>query len=166
MYRRSILIFIVLLLGASNLFAQNKLAVFSNGGYSNHLTREGLNLELGADYEILKHLDVSLALRHNALYTYNSQVIIQNTALYVSWIIVNRNAHRLMIGPGICYGNYYRNDPEGIFKQYDSPCLHPIRIQYDYTIKDKFKFGTILGMYGDDGDGTNYIGLMLGYRLR
>ncbi|NJK97224.1 MAG: hypothetical protein HC831_28300 [Chloroflexia bacterium] len=147
--------------------AQKKLSIFSSTGYTSHLSRKGINLELGLDYEVLKRLDVSVAYRYNYMNReLDNKVEINNVSLYLSWIVLNKNSHRLLIGPGVYYGKYLRfNDYMGFEKEYTDTWINPVRLQYDYTFTKNIKIGGIVSLYGDDSDGTTYFGFLLGYKF-
>ncbi len=150
-----------------NLFAQNKLSVFTSTGYTNHLIRKGINWELGLDYEIFKRLDIATAYRYNYMnYKVDNKVEVNSISIYLSWIILNKNSQRLLAGPGFSYGKYLRyTDNIGFEKEYTDKWINPVRIQYDYTFPKKIRIGGIVSLYGDDGDGTAYFGLLVGYKF-
>ena len=56
---------LITMLTNPDIVAQNKLSVFTSTGYTNHLNRNGINWEIGIDYEIFKRLDISTAYRYN-----------------------------------------------------------------------------------------------------
>ncbi len=147
--------------------AQNKFSIFTTTGYTNHLNRNGINLEIGFDYEIFKWLDISMAYRYNYMNrNIDNKVEINNASLYLSWIILNKNSQRLLVGSGIYYGKYNRfTEHIGFEKEYTETWINPVRLQYDYTFSKNIRIGGILSLYGDDGDGTTYLGLMLGYKF-
>lgn len=150
-----------------NMVAQNKWSVFTSTGYTSHLSRQGINWELGLDYEVWKWFDISAAYRYNYMNrNMDNKVEVNNMSLYLSWIALNKNSHRLLIGPGIFYGKYLRyTDYMGFEKEYSMTWLNPVRIQYDYTFPKKFRIGGIVSLYGDDADGTTYFGFLAGYRF-
>lgn len=123
----------------------------------------GLNLEFGADIQMFKHLNFSMAHRFNKMQDDVAQVVINNTSMYLSLTAINKNSHRLNIGPGVAYGDYYRSYPENDTKDYTSFTFNPVRIQYDYLLTNGIRFGSVIGLYGDDGDGTLYGGITIGY---
>ena len=146
--------------------AQNKFSIFTSTGYTNHLTRNGINMEIGFDYEILKRLDITMAYRYNYMSRDNDhKVEINNTSLYLSWIILNRNSHRFLIGSGLYYGKYKRYSDYSFEKEYTQIWINPVRLLYDYTFSNNVRIGGIVSMYGDDGDGTSYFGFLLGYKF-
>lgn len=156
-----------------SIFAQSNISVFTSTGYTHHLGRNGINLELGLDYEIFKRLDITTAYRycymnrHDEWSYLSNKVEVSNISFYLSWIIMNKNSHRIMAGPGIFYGKYIRNNnknPE-FNKEYVSTWINPVRIQYDYTFPKNFRIGGIISLYGDDADGTTYFGVLAGYRF-
>lgn len=163
------LILSCLLVIYSNLetIAQNKFSIFTSTGYTNHLNRNGINLELGLDYEIFKRLDISMAYRYNYMNrNIDSKVEVNNVSLYLSWIVLNKNSHRCLIGPGVFYGKYLRfSNYMGFEKEYTDTWINPVRLQYDYTFPKNVKIGGIVSLYGDDGDGTTYFGFLLGYKF-
>ena len=150
-----------------DIVAQNKLSIFTSTGYTSHLGRNGINLELGLDYEIFKRFDISVVYRYNYMNrNVDNKVEVNSISLYLSWIIINKNSHRLLIGPGIYYGKYLRyNDFMGFEKEYTDTWINPVRVQYDFTFPKNIKIGGIVSIYGDDGDGTTYFGFLLGYKF-
>ena len=96
----------------------------------------------------------------------DNKVVVNNISFYISYIIINKNSNRLLIGPGIFYGKYLRhNDYVGFEKEYTNTVINPVRIQYDYTFSSNMRIGGIVSLYGDDRDGTEYFGLLLGYKF-
>lgn len=152
---------------------QNKLIPFFSGGAMHHLGKGGVNIEFGGEYEILKHLGVSANYRYSLLVNQSKDKVEVNAmGINLSWILLNKNSNRLSISSGITAGNYYRltnnslnvNNPVSEKEYYDI-WWNPFRIQYDYTFSGNVMFGTYLGLYGDDGDNSNLIGFVIGYKL-
>jgi hypothetical protein len=156
-----------------NTSGQNKIIPFFSGGAIHHLGRVGVNMELGGEYEILKHLGISANYRYSLLSNqFNDKIKINTIALNLSWIIINRNSNRLSISTGLNAGNYYSlsinsaNTYNPRFeKDYYDIWWNPAKIQYDYTFSNKIMLGTYLSFYGDDGDNSNLIGFVIGYKL-
>lgn len=150
-----------------SILAQDKFSIFTSTGYVSHLGRKGINLELGLDYEMLKRVDISVAYRYSYMNKeFDNKVEVNNISLYFSWVMINKNSHRLLIGPGVYYGRYIRNDSyTGFDKDYKMAWINPVRIQYDYTFSKNIRIGGIMSLYGDDGDGTTYFGFLLGYKI-
>lgn len=147
--------------------AQIKVSPFISSGYMSHLRRTGLNTEIGIDFELIKRIDILSSLRYSLLdANSDNQVKIKAASLFLSYIPVNNENHRLMVGPGISYGNYerYTKSLGGFEKEYDSFWFNPVKIRYDYKIQS-FKVGLDASLYGEDGDDSTYIGLVLSYEI-
>lgn len=156
-----------------NASSQNKVIPTFSCGYIHHLGRSGVNFELGGEYEILKHLGVSANYRYSLLSRQSKDKIkINAMAINLSWIVINTNRNRLSISTGLTAGNYYSlsNNWMNLYnprfeKDYYAIWWNPFKIQYDYTFSNKAMVGTYLSFYGDDGDNSNSIGIVIGYKL-
>lgn len=144
-------------------FGQINITPYVSAGFANHLTFNGLNYELGIESEFLKRAALSLYYRHMDA---NGEIIVSAVSANISYVVINRNNHRLMLGPGLSYGKYSRNTgTPGYDKEYTSTWFDWGKIQYDYSFLSKYMIGIKASLSGDDGDGTTYIGLVIGYKL-
>lgn len=157
------LIFIALLLFTTASFGQIITTPYISAGWANHLTRNGLNYECGLETEFLKRVDLTINYRHMNL---EQEIIVSAVSVNISYIVVNRNNHRLMVGPGFSYGNYKRDTETPFYdKEYNSSWFDWGKIRYDYTINDKIRIGVIGSLSGEDGDGSTFVGLLLGLKI-
>jgi hypothetical protein len=93
-------------------------------------------------------------------------IIVSAVSANISYVIINRNNHRLLLGPGLSYGKYIRDTgTPGYDKNYTSIWFDWGKIRYDYTLKNKYRLGIVGSLSGEDGDGSTYIGLVFGYKL-
>lgn len=147
--------------------AQFRISPYLTTGYMNHLGRNGINTEIGVDFEIVKRLDVAFSARYSSLdNNMENEVTINALSSFVSFVIVNREQHRLMLGPGVSYGRYKRfTETIGFEKEYKSFWFNPVKIRYDYNINQNLRAGLDVSLYGEDGDGSMYFGLVFGYVL-
>ena len=145
------------------IFGQVNITPYISAGVANHLIGNGLNYELGIESEFFKRADITLNYRHmNVL----GQVRVSAVSANISFVVINRNNHRLMLGPGLSYGKYTRETgTPGYDKEYTSMWFDWGKIQYDYTVKSKYRFGIKVSLSGEDGDGSTFIGLVIGYKL-
>jgi hypothetical protein len=149
-------------------FAKNKNTLYFSSGYAEHFSSSGINFELGSENELFKKLDWSYNLRY--CYTTGeglskNHITMLNTT--ISYIMINYNNHRFMLGPGLAAGKYDRYNSKGYLeKTYYAIGLDYVKMRYDYTIQDTYRIGLIGAIYGDDGDGTTYFGFTIGYKLR
>jgi hypothetical protein len=96
----------------------------------------------------------------------NGEIIVSAVSANISYVIINRNNHRLMLGPGLSYGKYTRDTgTPGYDKEHTSIWFDWGKLHYDYTVKNKYRFGIKASLSGEDGDGSTYIGLILGIKL-
>ena len=146
-------------------YSQVTISPYLSVGYMNHLTRNGINSELGVDFEIIKRINVSASFRYSLLdKKTDNEIEVKATSLFLSYVILNQGHHKLMIGPGISYGNYKRyTENIGFEKAYKEYWFNPLKLRYDYIFNTKIKIGLDASLYGDDGDGATYLGLVLGY---
>jgi hypothetical protein len=123
--------------------AQVKISPFISSGYMSHLTRQGINTELGISFELLKRIDISASARYSLLDSNSdNQVKVKAFNSFISYVLINKEKHKLMLGPGISYGNYERyTAPNGFEKEYNDLWINPIKIRYDYRLSNKFKIG-------------------------
>jgi len=152
---------LVLLLSGLTSVGQVIISPYLSAGYASHLGRNGINLEAGVESEFFQRADVTLNYRYmNA----EKEIKVSAISVNLSYILINRDNHRLMIGPGFSCGNYTRSTgTPGYDKNYTSAWFDWCRIRYDYTIRGRFKLGLISSLYGDDGDKTFYAGLLAGF---
>ena len=67
---------------------------------------------------------------------------------------------------GLTYGKYKRyTDYLGLDNHYEEVWWDPVKLRYDYTIHDRIRLGAIFSLTGEDGDGSTYIGVLLGYKF-
>jgi hypothetical protein len=136
---------------------------YVSAGWANHLAWNGVNYELGLETEFFRRADLTLNYRHMNV---EDQVIVSAFSMNISYIIINRNNHRLMAGPGLSHGNYKRYTETPFYdKDYISWWFDYGKIRYDYTINDKIRLGIIGSLSGDDGDGSTFVGLLLGLKI-
>ena len=134
-------------------------------GYMNHLSRDGINSEVGIDFEISKRFNISTGFRYSLLEkNTDNEVETKALSLFLSYIAINSAHHKLMLGPGISYGIYKRyTEYIGFEKEYKHYWLNPIKLRYDYVLNSKIKLGLDASVYGDDGDVALYLGFVTGY---
>ncbi len=146
-------------------YAQMSISPYLSTGYMNHLARNGINSEFGIDFEFIKRINVSTGYRYSLLdKKTDNEVEVKALSLFLSYVILNKEHHKLMIGPGVSFGNYKRYTKNiGFEKEYKAFWLNPIKLRYDYIFKSKIKIGLDASIYDDDGDGSTYLGLVLGY---
>jgi hypothetical protein len=149
------------------LYSQVHITPYVSSGYINHLGRNGINTELGIDAEFFKRLDLSINYRYTkANRDIGNEVTISGMSSNISYILINRNNHRFMFGPGLTLGKYRRyTDYLGFEKEYESLWFDFVKLRYDYTIFDKIRLGSIIYLTGDDGDSSTYFGLLIGYKF-
>ncbi len=156
-----------------NASGQDKIIPYVSVGAMHHLGRGGVNVELGGECEVIKRFSVSGNYRHSYLVgNLGSKINIDALALNLSWIVINKNNNRLSVSTGINAGRYYSlsfNSMDKINpryeKQYYNVWWNPAKIQYDYTFSNKVMIGAYLGFYRDDGDNSNLLGFVIGYKL-
>lgn len=154
---------LVLLLSSITSIGQVIISPYASTGYARHLGRDGINLELGIESEIFQRVDITLNYR---LMNAEKEIKVSAISANVSYVLINRDNHRLMLGPGFSYGNYTRStDTPGYDKNYTSTWFDWCKIRYDYTLCDRYRLGLISSFYGDDGDGTLYFGFVVGFKL-
>lgn len=148
-------------------YSQIKISPFVSSGFLNHLGRNGINTELGLGVELFKRIDISTAYRHSyANSQHDNKVVINSLSVFVSFIPVNRNGNRLLVGPGINYGKYLRYKENMVFeKEYTEKSYNYLKLQFDHTFKSKLMVGGVATLYSDDGDGSAYLGVLVGYTL-
>ncbi|MCF8335552.1 MAG: hypothetical protein K9H65_03010 [Bacteroidales bacterium] len=168
MYWKKLIIVTIAILSTSFAYTQNNLTAFFSPGYISHFGN-GYNLEAGIDYEIVRFLDVAVNYRHAKTFAHEvDEVNMSNISAFISWIALNKNDHRLMLGPGIHYGTYerYSSWDEGTWhKEYSSYTIDYVKVRYDYSINERISIGSMASIFGDDGDGSLSAGLVVGYRL-
>lgn len=133
-------------------------------GPVNHLSRNGLNYEIGFENEFFKRVDVSINYRYMKI---GNEISVSAVSTNLSYIIISRNNHRLMLGPGFSYGKYKRmTDTYGYDKEHTSTWIDWGKIRYDYTLKNNIRLGIVGSLSGEDGDGSTFFGIVLGYKLQ
>lgn len=159
-----LLLFIVL---PFTLHSQVFITPYVSSGYINHLGRNGINSEFGIEAEFFKRLDLSVNYRYTkATRDIGNDVTISGMSSTISYILINRNNHRFMLGTGLTYGKYKRyTDYLGLDNHYEQVWWDPVKLRYDYTIHDRIRVGAIFSLTGEDGDGSTYIGVLLGYKF-
>jgi len=158
------LIFVLLMFPVIS-YSQVTISPYLSAGYMNHLTRNGINSELGVDFVFIKRINVSTSFRYSSLdKKTENEIEIKALSLFLSYVILNKKHQKLMIGPGVSYGNYKRCTKNiGFEKEYRDYWINPIKLRYDYILSSKIKIGLDASLYGDDGDGSTYLGLVFGY---
>lgn len=161
------LLLLLLIIYPFNLQSQVSITPYVSSGYINHLGRTGINSEFGIEAEFFKRLDLSINYRYTkANRDVGNEVTISGITSNISYILINRNNHRFMLGPGLTLGRYTRyTDYLGFEKEYESLWFDFVKLRYDYTIQDKIRVGTIVYLTGDDGDSSTYFGLLIGYKF-
>lgn len=149
------------------LFAQVNITPYLSSGYIKHLGRTGINSEIGIEAEFFRRLDLSVNYRYTkATRDVANDVTISGISSNISYILINRNDHRFMLGTGLTYGRYERyTDYLGLDNHYKKIWFDPAKLRYDYTILERIRIGAIFSITGEDGDGSTYFGLLLGYRF-
>ena len=158
------LVFILLIFPVIS-YSQVTISPYLSVGYMNHLTRNGINSELGIDFEFIKRINVSTSFRYSSLdKKTDNEIETKALSIFLSYVILNKEHHKLMIGPGFTYGNYKRyTENIGFEKEYKEYWFNPVKFRYDYIFSSKIKIGLDASLYGDDGDGATYFGLVFGY---
>jgi len=167
---RKIYLLVYLLMLFTPLYSNAQLNVspFIAVGHMSHLGRTGVNTEVGANFQFVKRMNIITSFRYSSLDpNSDNQIKIRATSSFVVYRIISKEKHQLMVGPGICYGNYerYTSFLDGFEKETNGFWINPLKIRYDYTLPNKMILGVDLSLYGDDGDGTTFIGAVFGYRL-
>lgn len=147
--------------------SQVYITPYVSSGYINHLGRTGINSEFGIEAEFFKRVDLSINYRSaKATRDIGNDVTISGISSNISYILINRNNHRFMLGTGLTYGKYKRyTDYLGLDNHYEESWWDPIKLRYDYTIHDRIRVGAIISITGEDGDGSTYFGALLGYKF-
>lgn len=161
------LLLLLLIISPFTLHSQVFITPYVSSGYINHLGRNGINSEFGIEAEFFKRLDLSVHYRYTkATRDIGNDVTISGMSSTISFILINRNNHRFMLGTGLAYGRYKRyTDYLGFEKEYESSWWDPVKLRYDYTVLDKIRVGAIISLTGEDGDGSTYLGVLLGYKF-
>lgn len=161
------LLLLLLIISPFTLYSQVYITPYVSSGYINHLGRNGINTELGIEAEFFKQLDLSINYRYTkANRDIGNEVTISGISSNISYIIINRNNHRFMLGPGLTLGRYKRyTDYLGLDNHYESFWFDPVKLRYDYTILDKIRVGAIISLTGEDRDGSTYFGVLIGYKF-
>lgn len=117
--------------------------------------------------DITKRVNLAIEARYSLMDRDNAnEVQINAYSGYISVSLINNGKHRVMMGPGFSIGNYRRfTSPFGFEKEYKSTWVNFAKMRYDYRLASGLSIGTDMSLYGDDGDGSFYFGLVLGYRL-
>ena len=152
-----------------NAFSQINVNPYFSVGYLNHMGRNGYNVELGADREVQRFVDVSANARFSwcdSDLRYNNQTIVMALALNVSFIALNNEKMRLMVGPGLSYGNYQRHTAYvGIEKNGKTLWIDYAKVRFDYKIDTKTSVGMIVALYGDGGKTAIMAGFLASFKL-
>ncbi len=145
--------------------SQNTVSPYLFGGYMNHLTRNGVNGGVGVDLGITKYANLAIEYRYSLLDNNSAnQVDISGYSMFLSYVILNKEHHKIMVGTGIGYEKYTRyTETIGFEKQYYGFCYNPVKLRYDYIFGNHLKVGIDATLYGDDGDGSLFTGFVLGY---
>jgi len=161
------LLLLLLIIPPFTLHSQIYITPYVSSGYINHLSRNGLNTEFGAEAEFFKRLDLSVNFRFaKATRDIGNDVTISGISSNISYVLINRDNHRFMLGTGLTYGRYKRySDYLGLDNHYEKAWWDPVKLRYDYTIHDRIRAGVIFSLSGEDGDGSTYIGVLLGYKF-
>lgn len=163
---KKLLLFLLIIFPFS-LYSQVNITPYVSSGYIKHLGRTGINSEFGIEAEFFKRLDLSINYRYTkADRDIGNEVTISGITSNISYILINRNNHRFMLGPGLTLGTYKRYTHYlGFEKEYESLWFDFVKLRYDYTIQDKYRVGSIIYLTGDDGDSSTYFGLLFGYKF-
>lgn len=158
------ILFIVLILPFFS-YSQLKTSPYVSVGYINHIGRNGINTELGLDFEFKKRINISPNYRYASLANdTENEITINSLSLFLSYILLNKKQYKLMVGSGISYGSYKRFTSNiGLEKNYNDIGFNPIKLRYNYLFSSKIKIGLDASIYGDDGDGSTFIGINFGY---
>jgi hypothetical protein len=160
------LIFFVFVLSFPySVFAQAKISPYISSGFINHLGRNGINSEIGIDFDFLKKLNLAGCARYSILAkNTSSEVEIKAASVYLSFILLNKNNNKLMVGPGLSHGTYKRYTRGiGFEKEYSYYWVDFLKIRYDYFLSEHAKIGLNFSLTDDDGDGSTFLGLVVGY---
>lgn len=149
------------------LHAQIHITPYVASGYINHLGRNGINSELGIDAELCRRLDLAVNYRYTkATRDFGNDVKISGISSNISYILINRNNHRFMIGTGLTYGRYIRYlEYLGLEHDNKNVWFDPVKLRYDYTLPDGLRVGAIVSVTGENGDGSTFFGVLLGYKF-
>ncbi|MEL7119484.1 MAG: hypothetical protein AAFO07_08590 [Bacteroidota bacterium] len=148
--------------------AQIKVLPTISLGYMNHLNRSGYNAEVGINFELNKRLDIAPSFRFSNLDSGNpnNKVSVRAGALFLSYIFINNGKYRLLAGPGLSFGTYERStEGIGFEKEYNDTWFNPLKARFDYNINEQLRLGFDASIYGDDSDGSIFLGLVMSYLL-
>jgi hypothetical protein len=166
---KKIIFLLFVLVFSMNAFGQMNINPYFSIGYLNHMGRNGYNVELGADREVHKLIDVSANARFSwcdSDLRFNNQTIVLALALNVSFIALNNESMRLMIGPGLSYGNYQRHTAYvGIEKNGKTIWIDYAKIRFDYKLDTKTSVGMNAALYGDGGNLSIMAGFVASFKL-
>jgi hypothetical protein len=145
--------------------AQVKVSPYFSAGYMSHLNRKGFSTEIGVDADVIKWLNIAVDYRYSSLEKNKpNEVEIKVFSTFVSYVFINKSKHKLMAGPGFYYGNYKRyTEGMGFEKEYKDHGFHWLKVRYDYIFNPHAKIGVNASLFGDDGDGSTYLGVVMGY---
>ena len=161
------LLLLLLIILPLTLHSQINITPYVSSGYINHLGRDGVSTELGVDAEFFKRADLSIDYRFaKATRDVGNDVTFSGISSTISFILINRNNNRFMIGTGLTHGSYKRyTDYLGFEKEYQDSWWDPVKLRYDYTLLNKIRVGAIISLTGEDGDSSTYFGVLLGYKF-
>ena len=166
---KKIIFLLLVLVFSMNAFGQMNINPYFSLGYLNHLGRNGYNVELGADREVHKLIDVSANARFSwcdSDLRFNNQTIVFALAANVSYIALNNEKYRLMAGPGFSIGNYQKHTSYvGIEKTGATIWIDYLKIRFDYYLDKNLSVGAITAAYGDGGKLAIMLGLLASYKL-
>ena len=147
------------------LFGQVKVYPEISLGRIYHLGGIGSNTEIGLGFELGKRIDLSVAYRAARINIFsNRRVEIDGISSFISYSLIKRKHHNLMIGTGLFYGRYYRLKSFQITdKVYIGSSWNKVKLSYDYIFINGFKIGTDIILYGDDVDTSRYLGFNIGF---
>lgn len=158
----------VLLFGASTSHAQLHLTPYISSGYAGFLSLNGINTQVGLDLQLYKRIDIMSEYRFtNTLRNkWGNTLNVKGVSTFFTFSPIQNDKHKLMIGPGFTAGiveKFYYGDVYHI--KYAEIWLDFFKIRYYYKMNNNIRLGIDVTVYGDDGDATNYAGIVVGYQF-
>ncbi|WP_167619810.1 hypothetical protein [Maribellus sediminis] len=159
---------LLFLLESLCLYSQVKASPSLSTGYISHGSTFGVNAEVGIDYEfIYPRIDLSVNLRYSQFgVSIINQAYILAASSFISYVVVNGERHRVMLGPGITVGKFNGDSRElADMRDQNTVWFNPVKLRYDYYFGKRSKIGFDFAMYGEGKEDSLYLGLVMGYVL-
>ena len=162
---KNLLILLLLLVPALS-FTQVQVMPSLSVGYMNHLGRNGYNGEVGVNFELFQRIDISPSFRISNMDSANpnNEVSIRAGSVFVSYVLIRNGRYRILAGPGFSFGSYRRlTEGIGFERFYNDAWFNPIKLRYEYKVNQELRVGFDATIYGDDVEGSTYLGFIIGY---